>query len=103
DSRTGGRTRDTVLASARLRDHALCADAFREQCLADRVVDLVRARVRQVFALEVDLRTPAFRDLRYEGECRRAAHERLQLVRDGGLELRTVQMLAHAGFEPFER
>ncbi len=36
-------------------DDALLAHAPREQRLAERVVDLVRAGVEQVFALEVDL------------------------------------------------
>ena len=43
-----------VLARARLGDDAPLAHALRQQPLADRVVDLVRARVRQVFAFEPD-------------------------------------------------
>jgi hypothetical protein len=48
---------DAVLAGAGLGDHARLAHAPRQQRLADAVVDLVRAGVVQVFALEVDLRT----------------------------------------------
>ena len=43
---------DTVLAGARLGDDAGFAHAFGEQGLAQHVVDLVRAGVVQVFALE---------------------------------------------------
>jgi hypothetical protein len=45
-----------VHAGAGLGDDALLAHVAREQRLADRVVDLVRAGVVQVLALEVDLR-----------------------------------------------
>ena len=45
-----------VLARAGLGDDALLAHAPRQQALAQRVVDLVRAGVQQVFALQVDLR-----------------------------------------------
>ncbi len=47
---------DAVLARAGLGDDALLAHAPRQQALAERVVDLVRAGVQQVFALQVDLR-----------------------------------------------
>ncbi len=52
--RGGRRRRDAVLAGARLGDHALLAHALGEQALPDGVVDLVRAGVAQVLALEVD-------------------------------------------------
>src|SRR3954447_15505232 len=41
-----------VLAGARLGDDARLAHALREQALAERVVELVRARVHEVLALE---------------------------------------------------
>ena len=47
--RRGG---DAVLARAGLRDDAALAHPEREQRLADRVVDLVRAGVVQILALE---------------------------------------------------
>ena len=59
DARAGRGRRDAVLAGARLGDDALRAERLREQRLADAVVDLVRARVRQVLALEPDLGAPA--------------------------------------------
>ena len=51
--RRGG---DAVLAGARLGDDARLAHAPGEQDLAEHVVDLVRAGVVQLLALEVDLR-----------------------------------------------
>ena len=51
-NRRGG---DTMLAGAGLGDDPLLAHAQREQRLADRVVELVRAGVAEVFALEVDV------------------------------------------------
>ena len=43
---------------------ALRAEALREQRLADGVVDLVRAGVREILALEPHLRAPALRKSR---------------------------------------
>ena len=47
---------DPVLAGAGFGNDALLAHAPREQCLAKAVVDLVRAGVVEIFALEPDLR-----------------------------------------------
>ncbi len=57
EQRAGGRGRDTMLAGPRLGDHATLSHPLREQRLPDGVVDLVRAGVGEVLALEVD--TPA--------------------------------------------
>src|SRR5256885_9109380 len=46
--------RDTVLPSAGLRDDAGLPHAFREERLPDGIVDLVRAGVREVLALQRD-------------------------------------------------
>ena len=51
---TGGRGRDAVLAGTGLRDHPGLAEAPGQQGLAERVVDLVGTRVREVLALEVE-------------------------------------------------
>jgi hypothetical protein len=56
ERRRGGRGRDAVLPRAGLGDHPPLAHAPGEQRLPDRVVDLVRAGVVEVFALEVNLR-----------------------------------------------
>ena len=55
--RCGG---DAVLARAGLGDDASLAHAPRDERLADRVVDLVRAGVIEIFALEQDLRAADF-------------------------------------------
>ena len=55
EARAGGRGRDAVLAGARFGDDALLAHAAGEQDLAEHVVDLVRAGVVELVALEIDL------------------------------------------------
>ncbi len=52
--------RDAMLARAGLRDDALLAHAPGEQSLPQAVVDLVRAGVQQIFALDIDLRAAVF-------------------------------------------
>ena len=56
EQRADRRRGDAVLAGAGLGDDAPLPHALRQQRLAERVVDLVRARVREVFALEEDAR-----------------------------------------------
>ncbi len=52
----GGRRRDAMLSGAGLGDDAGLAHAAREQDLAEHIVDLVRAGVVQLLALEIDFR-----------------------------------------------
>ena len=73
EQRGGGRGRDTVLAGARLRDHALLAHAPRQQRLAEHVVDLVRAGVREVFALQQHAHAEPLREPVTLGDRRRPA------------------------------
>ena len=54
EARADRRGRDAVLAGAGLGDDALLAEPPREHRLAERVVQLVRAGVEQVLALEVE-------------------------------------------------
>ena len=56
DEGGGGGERDAVLPRARLGDELLLAHALGQQRLAEAVVDLVRAGVVQILALEVNLR-----------------------------------------------
>jgi hypothetical protein len=58
--RADGRDGDAVLAGAGLGDDARLAHAAGEQDLAEAVVDLVRAGVVELVALEVDLRAAEF-------------------------------------------
>src|SRR5262249_23246828 len=54
EARTDRRRRDAVLPGAGLRDDALLAEAARQHGLAECVVQLVRARVEQVLAFQVE-------------------------------------------------
>ena len=56
EARAGGRRGDAVLAGAGLGDDARLAHPPREQDLAEHIVDLVRAGVVELVALEIDLR-----------------------------------------------
>ena len=58
-----------MLSGAGFCDDAFCTKPFRQQRLADRIVDLVCARVCEVFALEPDFGTPALAKPRCEGQC----------------------------------
>mmetsp|Transcript_11093 Transcript_11093/g.41436 ORF Transcript_11093/g.41436 Transcript_11093/m.41436 type:complete len:311 (-) Transcript_11093:262-1194(-) len=65
-----------VLPGARLRDDALLPQTLRQKGLAHGVVDLVRARVRELLPLEPDPRTAAFlRQALGQVQRRRAADE----------------------------
>jgi len=57
DQRAGGGQSDTMLAGTGLGDHLGLAHELGQQCLAQAMIDLVRAGVVQVFALQVNLRT----------------------------------------------
>ena len=92
-----------MLARAGLGDDALDAQAFREQGLADGVVDLVRARVGEVLALQPHFGTPAFAEPRRMRQRRRPSDPLAQLALVIGLEPGVVQVLAHAGLETLER
>ena len=59
EQRAHRRGRHAVLARAGFGDDAALAHAPRQQDLAERVVDFVRAGVEQIFALEIDARAAA--------------------------------------------
>ena len=95
---------DAVLAGAGLGDDAALAHALRQQPLAERVVDLVRAGVGQVFALEVDLRAAQL--ARQRGgvvERRRPADISRQQPVQLGVEGRVVARLAVGGLQLGQR
>ena len=54
EARAQGRGRDAVHAGAGLGDHAFLSHAPRQKDLAEHVVDLVRAGVVELLALEID-------------------------------------------------
>src|SRR5206468_378634 len=59
EQRRGGGGRHAVLAGARLRDHPPLAHPLGQQGLAEHVIDLVRAGMAEVLALEIDARAAA--------------------------------------------
>ena len=87
-----------VSATTRLR-----AQALGEQRLAERVVDLVRAGVREILALEPHFRAPGLRQLVRVRERGGTSDPARELARELGLEVRRVQVLLDAGFEFLER
>ena len=80
EERSGRRRGDTVLPGARLRDHALLTHPPCQECLAKHVVDLVRARVREVFALEQHAHAEALRQPPAFGDGGRPARVRREQV-----------------------
>ena len=81
EARAHGGGGDAVLAGAGLGDDAALAHRARDQRLADGVVDLVRAGVVEVFALEKDLRaTDLFRQALGVIDRRRPADVVFQVV-----------------------
>ena len=76
---------------------------LREQSLADRVVDLVSARVREVLALEPDLRAPAARQLARMRERRGTPDPVAKFALELRSKSRVGQDAAHAFLEPIER
>jgi len=104
EARTDRGGRNAMLPGARLRDNARLAHAHRKQDLAEAVIDLVRAGMVQLFALEENLRAAIaalflrllaeiLREALGVVERARTAHiVALQLV-DFGLECRIVLCL----------
>jgi len=87
EMRGHGSGSDAVLPRTRFRDDAWLAHFHGEQTLANRVVDLVRASVQQILALEIDARaTKFFREPRSKLQRRRAAGEILQEILEVSLK-----------------
>src|SRR6185295_3835929 len=82
EERAHGGAGHAVLARARLRDHARLAHALHEQALAHRVVDLVRARVAEVLALEPEPAAEPLGQAARLRERRGPAHEVAQVGRE---------------------
>jgi hypothetical protein len=85
-----------VLPGAGLGDDAPGPEALREQPLAEGIVDLVRAGVREVLALQPHVGAPAPRELARVRERRRPSHPGAQL----GLELGAEAGLAEVSRTP---
>jgi hypothetical protein len=93
--------RDSVLPGARLGDDPPLAEPLREHRLPDRVVDLVRAGVVQILALEIDL-LPR-REALAQRERRRAPDVRRRELVQLGEERRILARLAPRAVELVER
>jgi hypothetical protein len=101
EARADRRRGDAVLAGARLRDDAPLAEPPCEDRLAQRVVELVRAGVKKVFALEVE--ALAGRKTLRERDGRRSAGVRPREMHELGAERRVVERGAPARIELVER
>ncbi len=101
EARAHRRGRDAVLAGAGLGDDAVLAEPPREHHLAERVVELVRAGVEEVFALEVD--PLAGGEALRERERRRTARVRREEGVEFGAEALVLARGAPAGVELVER
>ena len=101
EARADRRGGDAVLAGAGLGDDPLLAEPPREHRLAERVVQLVRAGVEEVLALEVDA-LPGCEALG-ERERRGAARVRRQQVVELGAEGVVGERLAPAALQLVER
>ncbi len=104
ESGTGRGRGDAVLPGPGLGDHPPLAHPQREQRLAERIVDLVRAGVVQVFALQVDLGTAALL-AQPPGMVQRrgAAHVVLQQIVQLGLKTRVAARLFVLGCQLVQR
>ena len=94
---------DAMLARTRLCDHALRAELVREQHLSDRVVDLVRTRVREVLALQPHIRTPALRQTARMSQRRRPADPAVELLVKLGEKFRIAQEAVDTFLQTIER
>ncbi len=92
-----------MLARTGFSDDALGPQALRQERLADGVVDLVRAGVRKIFALEPDLGSPTLAQRRRMGQSGWAAHPGLELEIELRLKVGVVQIPLDAGLQPIER
>ena len=102
EERAHGRCGDAVLAGAGLGDDAPLAHPPREQQLPDGVVDLVRAGVAQVLALQVDARAEVSGEALAERQRRRAPDVRAEEVVVLGLEALVGPGLGKGRAEVFE-
>src|SRR5581483_471334 len=101
EARAHGRGGDAVLAGARLGDDAVLAEAAREHRLSERVVQLVRPRVQEILALQID--ALAGREPLRERERRRPARVRRQQVVQLAVECVVGLRRLPAGRELVER
>src|SRR5258706_7611242 len=104
ETRAPGGPRHAVLAGSGLGDQARLAHTQRQQSLAESVVELVRAGVAEVLALEVDVRaTEVLAKPRRRVKRSRPSDERVPVAGQLELELRVGLRLVPHVLELFER
>jgi hypothetical protein len=104
EHRGDGRRGHAVLARAGLGDDARLAHALGEEDLAHRVVDLVRAGVIEVFALEINLRAAEFLGQAFGKIKRRGATDKFrEVVGKFLLKLRVVLRAEVFGLQLLQR
>jgi hypothetical protein len=92
-----------MLTGAGFSNYTLRAELFSQQHLANRIVDLMRASVREVFALQPHLCAPALRQAAGMRQRRRAADPTIEFGVKLGKEIWIVQIAVHADLQPIER
>ena len=92
-----------MLSGARLRDDALRTKLPGKQRLSDSVINLVRARMREVLSLEPHIRAPSFREPRCMRQRRRPANPVAQLRPVLLPKFVTWQVFPDAALEPLKR
>jgi hypothetical protein len=92
-----------MLTGTGFRDHALLPHPPCQQCLTERVVDLVRAGMREVFALQKHARAGALRQARCLVQRRRPAHVMLQEMGELVAERRILPRRQVSGGELLDR
>jgi hypothetical protein len=102
DTGTRGSRCDTVLSRTRFSDNAFRAEPFCEQRLAYRIVDLVRARVCQIFALQPYICAPALTELRRMTQCRWPSDPLAQFSSIVVLKVCFVQVLSNTVLKTLE-
>ena len=103
EQRRHGRSGDAMLAGPGLGRDARLAHALGEQRLAERIVDLVRAGMAEVFALQINLRAAQFgREIGAEKERRRPSDVFARVARQVFAELR-IPSCQLVGFFQFEQ
>jgi hypothetical protein len=103
EQRAGGRRGDPMLTGAGLGDHPRLAHAPGKQRLADRVVDLVGAGMREILALEVDAASDPLGEAPRQIEGRRAPDVVAEQVVELAAEAGVVPRLHPGGAELVER
>ena len=103
EQRTRQRRGDAVLARTGFGDDFIFAHAFRQQRLTQHLIGFVRAAVQQIFALQVEARFRAFRQVAAQRQRRRASRIVFQQVGEFRLKRRIFLRLDKGRFQLVQR